>query len=148
MDHKETAVQYFQSGFNCAQSVFAAYADELGLQKDHALKISTGFGGGMARLQKTCGAVTGSFMVLGLKYGKDSDGDDSARDKTYKLVRIFADRFTAQHGTLECSKLMGCDLNTPEGQLYSREYNLHANVCTQCIKTAAGLLDELLKSSE
>jgi C_GCAxxG_C_C family probable redox protein len=148
MDYKETAVQYFQSGFNCAQSVFAAYADELELQKDQALKISTGFGGGMARLQKTCGAVTGSFMVLGLKYGKDSDGDDNARDKTYKLVRIFAERFTAEHGTLECSKLMGCDLNTPEGQLYSRENNLHANVCTQCIKTAAVLLDELLKSAE
>jgi C_GCAxxG_C_C family probable redox protein len=148
MDHKETAVQYFQSGFNCAQSVFAAYADELGLQKDQALKISTGFGGGMARLQKTCGAVTGSFMVLGSKYGKDGEGDDNARDKTYKLVRIFADRFTAQHGTLECSKLMGCDLNTPEGQLFSREHNLHANVCTQCIKTAAVILDELLKSAE
>ncbi len=148
MDHKEAAVQCFQKGYNCAQSVFSAYAEELGLQKDEALKISTGFGGGMARLQKTCGAVTGSFMVLGLKHGKDSKGDDSARDRTYKLVRVFTDRFTALHGSIECRTLMSCDLNTPEGQAYSRDHNLHATVCTECIKNSAALLDELLKSAE
>jgi C_GCAxxG_C_C family probable redox protein len=139
-------VHLFHSGFNCAQSVFAAYAEELGLKKEGALKIASGFGGGMARMQKTCGAVTGSFMVFGLKEGKHREGDDTARDTTYKLVRIFSDRFTAQHGSIECRQLMGCDLNTPEGQAYSIEHNLHGTVCTQYIKDAAGLLDEMLKS--
>jgi hypothetical protein len=60
----EQAVAYFKEGFSCSQAIVAAYAPSLGLDRDTALKIASGFGGGMGRLAETCGAVTGSFMVL------------------------------------------------------------------------------------
>ena len=65
----EKAVEFFNNGYNCAQSVFCTYCEELGISKESAAKIAGGFGGGMGRLQEVCGAVTGAFMVLSLKYG-------------------------------------------------------------------------------
>lgn len=62
----EKAIAYFNSGLNCAQSVFTAYAEEFNIDPELAISISCGFGGGMGRLQETCGAVTGAFMVLGM----------------------------------------------------------------------------------
>ncbi len=63
---EEIAVESFRSGLNCAQSVVAAYADEMSFDRNLALSISCGFGGGMGRLQETCGAATGAFMILGI----------------------------------------------------------------------------------
>jgi C_GCAxxG_C_C family probable redox protein len=65
MEKKEDkAIGLFKSGLNCAQSVLTAYAEELDFDKNLALSISCGFGGGMGRLQETCGAVTGSFTSV------------------------------------------------------------------------------------
>jgi C_GCAxxG_C_C family probable redox protein len=69
MTRIEESVAYFREGFSCSQAIVAAYAPSLGLDRDTALKIASGFGGGMGRLAETCGAITGAFMVLGLKYG-------------------------------------------------------------------------------
>lgn len=63
---EEKAIVSFKAGLNCAQAVLTAYADDLSFDNNLALSVSCGFGGGMGRLQQTCGAVTGSFMVLGI----------------------------------------------------------------------------------
>ncbi len=55
---------------NCAQAVVIAFSDELDFDREMAARISCGFGGGMGRLQETCGAATGSFMVLGIHVGE------------------------------------------------------------------------------
>ena len=60
------AVACFNNGFNCAQAIFTAYCDELGLDEETALKIACGFGAGMGRLQETCGAVSGAYLAIGL----------------------------------------------------------------------------------
>ena len=70
MNKVESAVFSFNNGFNCCQSVLLAYCQEFGLDSQVASRLSTGFGGGMGRMAGVCGAVTGAFMVLGLKYGK------------------------------------------------------------------------------
>lgn len=67
---EEKAIEPFRAGLNCAQAVLAAYSDDLNFDKNLALNISCGFGGGMGRIQETCGAVTGSFMVLSIYNGK------------------------------------------------------------------------------
>ena len=46
----EKAVELFKSGYNCSQSVFAAYADLFGLERETALKVSAGLGGGCGGL--------------------------------------------------------------------------------------------------
>ena len=72
----ETALQKFESGYNCAQSVLLAYCDDVNIDKSTALKISCGFGAGMGRKQEVCGAVTGGIIIIGAKHGKDSQGDE------------------------------------------------------------------------
>ena len=64
--HSDLARKLFKKGYNCSQSVFAAFCDETGLDTETALKIASSFGGGMGRLREVCGAVTGMFMVVGM----------------------------------------------------------------------------------
>ena len=52
----QQALETFRGNFNCAQSVLSAFAEELGLNKDTALKLATPFGAGMAYRQETCGS--------------------------------------------------------------------------------------------
>ena len=69
MDYREKAESLFLEGYNCAQSVFCAFCDDLGIDFETALKMSSSFGGGMGRLREVCGVVSAMFMIAGLKYG-------------------------------------------------------------------------------
>jgi len=140
----DKALDTFSDGFNCAQAVFAAFAPEVGTEESEALRIAAGFGGGMARLQEVCGAVTGAFMAIGSKYGSADPNDGTAKTKAYKNVRIFADRFREQHGTIFCRDILGIDLNTEEGQRIAGEKNLFGTVCARCVEDSAKILEYLL----
>src|SRR5271157_2593387 len=111
----ETAVACFKQGFSCSQAILSTFGEQFGLDQKTALKLAAGFGGGMGRMAGTCGAVTGAFMVLGLKYGAVSPDDRQAKELTYERVRMFAARFKERNGSLECRELLGCDISTPEG---------------------------------
>jgi C_GCAxxG_C_C family probable redox protein len=147
MDRKEYAVSNFNNGLNCSQSVLSAYTKDFGLDENTAAKIACGFGGGMGRMQETCGAVSGAIMVLGLKFGKTKNDDDSLRIKTYELVRKFADEFKKLNKTARCRDLLDCDLNTDEGHNFFKENNLRVTVCEKCIKGAVNILDKILKDN-
>ena len=134
----------FSEGFNCAQSIVAAYAPSLGLDREAALKIASGFGGGMGRLAETCGAITGAFILLGLKFGAAA-AEREAKEAVYARVREFAAKFKACHGSLVCRDLLGCDLSTPEGFALAREKKLSSTVCPPYIETAAKILEEMLR---
>lgn len=136
----ETAVVRFEEGCSCAQAVFSVYAEEFGIDRPTAMKLSAGFGGGMGMLAETCGAVTGAFMVLGLRHGGEDNG---ARQKAYQMVREFATRFTARHGSLLCKDLMGCDISTPGGLQAMREQKLRTTVCSGLVRDAAKILEEM-----
>lgn len=144
---EETAVGSFRGGLNCAQAVLTAYSDKLRIDEHLALSVACGFGGGMGRLQETCGAATGSFMVMGVfNCGKYTDNKER-KEKTYALVREFSRRFTDLHGSLKCSELMNCDMNTEEGQQYVKDNNLHEVVCEKCIADSVKILGDILPSS-
>ena len=115
MNHADSAASVFSQGLSCSQAVFSAYAAEYGLDRNAAMKVSAGFGGGMGRMAQTCGAVTGAYMVIGLKYGAVSGQEQEAKQKTYRLVREFAEKFKARNGSLVCKDLLGCDISTPDG---------------------------------
>ncbi len=140
----EQAVEKFSKGFNCSQAVFSTYAPLYGIDEKEALKIATGFGGGMARLQEVCGAVTGAFMVIGTKHGVTDSADRPGVGKTYRGVQTFAERFRELHGTILCRELLGgIDLNTEDGQKVLKEKNLSKTVCDHCVRDAAILLEEI-----
>lgn len=116
MNKPEEAVECFKQTFSCSQAVFSAYAPEFGIDKETALKIAGAFGGGMARMGETCaGAVTGAFMLIGLKYGKTKAEDEPAKEKTYQVVREFVEKFKLRNSSIVCRELTGCDMNSPEG---------------------------------
>ncbi len=144
MSKPDCAVSFFRQGFSCSQAVAAAFAAEYGLDKETALRLSQGFGGGIARLADWCGALTGAVLVIGLKHGRVRAEDAAARDKTYALVRELLARFTAKHGHVKCRDLLGCDLGTPEGQKKVEELRLHQTKCEDFVRDAAALLEELL----
>ena len=101
MSRAEEAKKQFEKGFLCAPVVFSTYSEQLGLEKALALKIACGFGAGIGRMGRTCGAVTGAVMVIGLKHGQVNLADVESREKTFKLAKEFIDRFTALHGSIE-----------------------------------------------
>jgi C_GCAxxG_C_C family probable redox protein len=144
MNPVERAVACFEEGFNCSQSAFSAYAEQFGVDRETALKIAAGFGGGMGRMAGTCGAVSGAFMVIGLKYGAVDGEDKPAKEKTYERVREFARRFTERNGSLLCKVLLDCDISTPEGYKRAKEQNLFSTRCSQFVRDAVEILEEML----
>ena len=144
MSRIEKAVSSFKGDFNCAQSILSAYGIQYGLNRDTALKLATGFGGGMARFGRTCGAVSAAFMVIGLKYGMGVKGDTEVKEKTYQLIREFSDQFQGINGAVICKELLGCDINTPEGKNYYSQNELFEKKCLQYVKNVAEILEEML----
>ncbi|HGJ65852.1 TPA: C_GCAxxG_C_C family protein [bacterium] len=144
MNKIDNAIRCFSNGFNCSQSVFSAFANELGLDKKTALKIGSPFGAGMARMAETCGAVTGAFMVIGLKYGKFKIDDNEAKEKTYKLVQEFVIKFKERNGSIVCKELLGCDIGTTEGMKIAKEKGLFNTDCPKFVRDAVEILEEIL----
>ena len=142
---KDTAIDSFQSGYNCAQSVLKAFSEDLNLNEAQALNMASGFGAGMGRLQETCGAVTGAFMVIGLYNSLAFQLNENRNDITTKMIQEFQIRFKAKHGTTACKELLNCDLNTDEGQSMFQEKNLHKKVCQKCITDTVDLLVDVVK---
>jgi C_GCAxxG_C_C family probable redox protein len=143
-EKSEKAVSYFES-FNCAQSVIAACGPELGLDSEAALRVAGGFGGGMGRLGEVCGAVTGAFMVIGLKHAKvhPEDDESTTKEKAYTLVYEFAERFRSRHGSILCRELLGCRIGTPEGRQKARDKGLFSTLCPKLVQSAVEILEQM-----
>ncbi len=139
----EQAVERFNKGFNCSQAVLSSYSEQFGLDCEKAFKVATGFGAGM-RMGETCGAVTGAFMVLGLKYGNTTAEDQENKAKTYEMVVEFTNKFKARNGSVICRKLLDCDVGTPEGMNEAENKGLFSSVCPKLVQDAAEILEEIL----
>jgi C_GCAxxG_C_C family probable redox protein len=124
--------------------VLSSFGEEFGLARELALKIAGAFGGGMARMGETCGAVTGALMVIGLKYGMTQAKDEASRDKTYKLAQELATRFKERHGSIICRELLGYDLNSPEERKAAYDKGLFSTLCPQLVRDAVEIVEQLL----
>ncbi len=139
MNKSEKALALFKN-FNCSQSVLTAFGAELGLSEGICLKLASGFGGGMA-CGETCGAVTGAYMVLGIKYGH-TVSDPEAKAATKQKVRDFNQLFKEKHGSLLCKELLGVDISTPEGSEEANQREVFDRLCPKFIETACKILSE------
>ncbi len=126
--------------FNCSQSVFSSFSQELGIDEITSLKLASGFGGGMA-CAETCGAVTGAYMVIGMKHGHVENLPD-AKAFTKSQVLKFNERFIARHGSLVCKELIGVDISTPEGKEKATNENLFNELCPKFVASACDILEE------
>lgn len=145
MNRVERAVSCFKEGFSCSQALLSTYGAQFGLNREMALKVSGSFGGGMGRMGETCGAVTGAFMVIGLKYGKTRVEDEQTKEKAYNLAKEFVDKFKSRNGSIVCRELLGCDISTPEGMKLAKEKNLITTLCPKLVQDAAEIIEQILE---
>ena len=142
MTHKEKAVQYYQDGYLCSQSVLAAYAEEYGLTEELALKLGTCLGAGM-RKGEVCGACTGALMVLGLMHD-DPKNRKAANENTGR----FLNNFRNANGSYLCNDLLGCDIRTPEGVQYARDHHLFTEFCPKMVASAVEILEKIMSAQK
>jgi C_GCAxxG_C_C family probable redox protein len=144
MTKADQAAALFKEGYSCSQAVCAAFAPTWGLDRESALKVAGGFGGGLGRMGEACGAFTGALMALGLRYASTNPEDKQAKEHVYGLARELAERFQARNdGCIKCRHLLGVDISTPDGLQAAREQGLFEKVCPKFVRDAAEILDQL-----
>jgi C_GCAxxG_C_C family probable redox protein len=142
MNHRANAHAKFLDNYACSQAIFSEYCKDFDIDPKIALSVSAGFAGGM-RMGKTCGAVAGALMVLGLRYSGPHPETPEGRQKVYEAVTTFTKRFYEINGSTDCKELLAVDISTAEGMEMAKEKNLFRTVCPKFITDAASLLEEI-----
>lgn len=145
-DRVEKAVELFKSGYNCSQSVVAAFADMYGFTQEQALRMSASFGGGIGRMRQTCGAACGMFLLAGLEKGVVDGKDREGKAANYALVQQLAEEFRKRNGSMICAELLG--LKKPEGSSMpeARTEQYYAKrPCAKMVEEAAAIWAKYLE---
>lgn len=143
------AEELFMQGFNCAQSVAAAFADVYGYTEEQMLRVSAGFGAGIGRMRMSCGAFNALVLLAGLENGSVTAGDQQGKSQNYKLVQELAARFQEEHGSLICAELLKLKHGTPlsyEASERTTEY-YQKRPCVRQIISAARIYAEFLEAN-
>ena len=148
-ERSKQAVNLFKQGYNCSQSVFAAFADLYGMDVETALRISSSFGGGMGRMREVCGAVSGMFMVVGMETGTVDGRDSAGKQHNYQVVQQLAEEFRQKNGSIICRELLGLpsmpQTDTKPEERTNEYYKKRP--CVQLVEEAALILEEFLKQN-
>ncbi len=134
MNKKEEALKNFRTKYNCSQTIVEVFADEIGLDKETALKIAKGFGGGAQR-GELCGAVSAGIMVLGMKYGDDA--------KPY--IEDFEDQMEELYGSIRCEKILGVNPSYRHGKEVIEKNNLQAQICPGIVEDSVLILEGIMR---
>ncbi|RPH29775.1 C_GCAxxG_C_C family protein [bacterium] len=116
---EERAVQFFKSGYNCAESVLKAVAETAETGIDNPQRFATAFGGGIARQGYVCGCLSGAAMAVGLLAGRSAPDDVAGKERVYAAVARLFEKFKAQAGAVDCRDISGLKFDQPT----------HLNVC-------------------
>jgi len=144
MKRSEKALELFSKEYNCSQSVLLSFADEVNIDEDTLIKISSGFGEGTARLQGTCGAINGGVILLGLIFGNGINGNTDDKEVVYEKTQHFIQLFNKQFSTTQCKELLyGCEALTEQEHIEYYEKN-HNKICKTSVKFAVEILEKLI----
>lgn len=141
------ATELFKSGYNCSQSVVAAFADMYGFTEEQALRMSASFGGGIGRMRETCGAACGMFLLAGLEKGSTNGADREGKAANYALVQELAAEFKKRNGSLNCGELLGLKKKAPistEPEARTEQYYAK-RPCSKMVEEAARIWTEYLE---
>ncbi len=149
MTKKEKAMGLFSEGYNCSQAVFAAFSDEMGIDKQTAFRIASSFGGGMGRMREVCGAVSGMFMAAGMLFGYCDPKDNVKKAEHYALIQSLAEEFRKENGSIVCRELLGLTKGensnstpTPRTDAYYKK-----RPCKELVGIAAEILENYIKKN-
>jgi len=140
------AKELFEQGYNCAQSVFCAHCEKVGISFETGLKLASSFGGGMGRLREVCGAVSAMLMLIGLKEGYTSPNDDTIKEKHYTRVQNLAKEFEAKFGTIICRELLNLEEKNSSPIPSKRDEKYYQErPCAKFVEFASALIEKELK---
>lgn len=143
------AKKFFQSGYNCAQSVAMAYADIIDEQPDLISKMAASFGGGIGRLREVCGTVSGMALLASWLEPCPTATDADAKRRNYALVQHFAEEFRRQNGSIVCRTLLGLDRDKDEPTPSERTAEYYRKrPCKELVGDAARIVAEYLNNKE
>ncbi len=145
----DKAVTYFKSGYNCSQSVVAAFADMYGYTEEQAFRMAASFGGGIGRMRQTCGAACGMFLLAGLENGATDAKDRDGKAANYALVQQLAGEFAKRNGSLICAELLG--LKQPEGSFIPEnrtDQYYQKRPCVKMVEEAARIWVEFFETKK
>jgi C_GCAxxG_C_C family probable redox protein len=140
-EKRARAISDLEYGFNCAQSVFRQFSQEYGVSESISLKIASGFGGGL-KMAKTCGAVSGAIMSLGLIFGYNEVDDQASIERMNGITLQFLEDFKNKYQTTDCKDLLGIDVSIPGNRQKAKESGVMGRMCPECICTAIELISQ------
>ena len=146
MDYEKRAEELFREGYNCAQAVFLTFALEK-MDRDEAARMASAFGGGLSGLRTVCGTLSGAAMAYGLLRGYSDPKDPKAKRAEYEAVRVMAEEFEKQNGSIICRELLGLDRNVkyvPPSERSAEYYKKRP--CPKLCACAAGILARYLEA--
>ena len=142
----DKAVENFMEGFNCSQSVVAAFADMYGFTREQALHMAASFGAGIGRMRLNCGAVCGMFMLAGLEKCAVEGKDRAGKSANYALVQRLAEEFKRRNGSITCLELLQLKKAERSAVPEERTAEYYAKrPCARMIESAARIWVEYLE---
>ena len=143
----DAAYAWFLKGYNCSQSVVAAFAPQLGLTEETALRLSAGFGAGIGRMREVCGAFCGVVTVLSMVYADPADPKDKSR--MYALVQQAAEQYRSRNGggSIICRELLAKAGVAPAGGTAAEERTADyykKRPCKELVGDAAEILEKYI----
>ncbi|MBR0308359.1 MAG: C_GCAxxG_C_C family protein [Mogibacterium sp.] len=143
MSRADRAEELFRQGYNCGQSVFAAFADVLGMTVEEAAKIASPFGAGFGKLREVCGAVSGMTLVTGYLRGYSDPADYESKKEVYALIQKMCAEFEERQDSIICRELLGLKKgeDTAEPAMRTEEY-YRSRPCIGACRTAAEIVEK------
>ena len=144
-NHAEKAKELFKQGYNCSQAVFGAFCEELGMDFETAMKISSSFGGGMGRMREVCGTVSAMFMAAGLQFWDPSQ--PNAKAEHYARIQELAKKFKEKNRSIICRELLeGIESSTSPRPAERNETYYKKRPCVELVGDAAEIFEKLIIS--
>lgn len=141
----DRAEALFRQGYNCSQSVFAAFADVVGVSVEEAAQLASPFGAGFGKLREVCGAVSGMTMLAGKLKGYSDPEAREEKVELYKLIQKMCAEFEEKEGSIICRELLGLEKGEDLGEpaVRTEEY-YRSRPCVGACRTAAEIAEKYL----
>ncbi|PKN76694.1 MAG: hypothetical protein CVU52_03600 [Deltaproteobacteria bacterium HGW-Deltaproteobacteria-10] len=146
MKKYELAAGYMKSGFNCAQAIIKAYADEVGINQEDAVRMASALGGGVGRNGNICGAVSGAALIIGMKFGTTDPVNFPAKEKAYNKTNELMDRFATENKSVLCKELIPYDMKDPQELKKAREAGVFVKQCPLYVLSSGRILESIISS--
>jgi C_GCAxxG_C_C family probable redox protein len=146
---EKRAYELLDKYHGCSQCSLLAIQEVYGMRDDMMAKASIGLAGGVGSMRSACGALTGSALALGMKYGRDVSALAGPAEKAIEIeyaamepVTKLAKWFEREFGSIVCRDIrkafMGTELSReiPWQKQWMQELGIREHCSKIVAKTA------------